>query len=29
MNNERPIVRLVGEDGNAFNILALCKRAAQ
>ncbi len=24
----RPAVRLVGEDGNAFAILAKCKRAA-
>lgn len=24
----RPRVKLVGADGNAFNILALCRRAA-
>jgi hypothetical protein len=26
-DTERPTVRLVGEDGNAFNIMALCRRA--
>jgi hypothetical protein len=25
----RPVVRLVGQDGNAFNILARCRRAAK
>lgn len=25
----RPVVQLVGEDGNAFSILGRCKRAAQ
>jgi len=26
---KRPVVRLVGQDGNAFNILGLCQRAAR
>jgi ERCC4-related helicase len=25
----KPIVTLVGQDGNAFNILGLCQRAAK
>ncbi len=28
-DEDRPIVRLVGADGNAFNILGLCVRAAR
>ncbi len=26
---KKPIVRLIGRDGNAFNILGLCRRAAR
>jgi hypothetical protein len=26
---KRPVVRLIGADGNAFNILGLCQRAAK
>jgi hypothetical protein len=26
---KRPIVKLVGQDGNAFAILGLCQRAAE
>ena len=29
MKDERPIVKLIGEDGNAFNILGRCLRAAR
>lgn len=25
----RPVVRLVGQNGNAFNIMGLCHRAAE
>jgi hypothetical protein len=25
----KPIVTLIGQDGNAFNILGLCRRAAK
>jgi hypothetical protein len=26
---KKPIVRLIGQDGNAYNILGLCQRAAK
>lgn len=29
VNTERPTVRLVGENGNAFAVLAACKNAAR
>ena len=29
MKNERPKLRLVGADGNAFNVLGLARRAAK
>jgi hypothetical protein len=25
---KKPTVKLIGEDGNAFNIIGICKRAA-
>jgi hypothetical protein len=28
-SENRPKVKLIGEDGNAFNIMGLCKRAAK
>ena len=27
--NEFPVVKLIGADGNAFNIIGLCRRAAR
>jgi hypothetical protein len=27
--NQRPQVKLIGEDGNAFNILGICRQAAK
>ena len=29
MKNERPQLNLVGQDGNAFNVLGLARRAAR
>jgi len=29
MKTERPTVKLIGRDGNAFAILATCRRAAK
>ena len=29
MNEEKPTIKLVGRDGNAFAILAECRRAAR
>ena len=29
MKNEKPKLRLVGQDGNAFNVLGLARRAAK
>jgi hypothetical protein len=28
-DNEKPVVKLIGEDGNAYNIIGLCGRAAR
>lgn len=28
MNNNKPKLKLIGEDGNAFNILGLARKAA-
>lgn len=29
MEIERPVVKLIGQDGNALNIIGLCKQAAR
>ncbi len=29
MSEERPVLELVGQDGNAFNVLGLARRAAR
>jgi len=26
---KKPVVKLIGQDGNAFNIMGLCQRAAR
>lgn len=29
MENRKPVVKLIGQDGNAFMVLGLCSRAAK
>lgn len=28
-DNKRPVVKLIGQDGNAFMVMGLCQRAAR